>query len=110
MPTRVSFPAVAAPIVRPNKVMVTAVLALMTTFIVMTIDPCGDVAVGAAQLPVGGPLPLKAAVGVAVLAKNPDGKASVMLLPTDRAPPAVLVKEKVTAANVLPATRSDVAI
>ncbi len=45
--------------------------------------------------------------GVPVLEKKPDGYVSVMVLPVASAPPAVVVKENVAAADALPATRSD---
>jgi hypothetical protein len=48
--------------------------------------------------------------GVPVLEKKPDGYVIVMVLPVASAPPAVVVNENVAAADVLPATRSDVAI
>ena len=101
------LPAVAAPMVRPVTVTVTAVLAAIDwVAMVMTIW----VLVGAATVPVGGPLPLICNPGVPVLAKKPDGYVSVMLPPEPSAPPAVVVNENVAAAEVLPATRWDVAI
>ena len=108
------LPAVAAPMVRPVTVTVTAVLALIVEnevefigefAVVMTI--C--VSVGVATEPVG-PLPLICTLGDPALAKKPDGYVSVMLLPAASAPPAVVVKLNVAAAGVLPATRSDAAI
>ena len=63
------------------------------------------VSVGVATEPVG-PLPLICTLGDPVLAKKPDGYVSVMLLPAASAPPAVVVKENVAAAEVLLATRS----
>ena len=66
--------------------------------------------VGVATLPVGGPLPLICTPGVPVLEKKPAGYVSVILPPVASAPPAVVVNENVAAADVLPATRSDVAI
>ena len=101
------FPAVAPPMVRPVTVTVTAVLAATAAVaVVMTIS----VLVGVATLPVGGPLPLISTPGVPVLEKKPVGYVSVMLLPISSLPPAVVVNENVAAADVLPATRSDVAI
>ena len=101
------LPAVAAPMVRPVTVTVTAVLAAIDwVAMVMTIW----VLVGAATVPVGGPLPLICTPGVPVLEKKPDGYVSVMLPPEPSAPPAVVVNENVAAAEVLPATRWDVAI
>ena len=67
------------------------------------------VLVGVATLPVG-PLPLIYTPGVPVLEKKPVGYVSVMVLPISSLPPAVVVNENVAAADVLPATRSDVAI
>ena len=67
------------------------------------------VPVGVATEPVG-PLPLICTLGDPALAKKPDGYVSVMLLPEASAPPAVVVNDNVAAAEVLPATRSDVAI
>ena len=67
------------------------------------------VSVGVATEPVG-PLPLICTLGDPALAKKPDGYVSVMLPPEPSAPPAVVVNENVAAAEVLPATRSDVEI
>ena len=67
------------------------------------------VSVGVATEPVG-PLPLICTLGDPALAKKPDGYVSVMLLPAASAPPTVVVKVNVAAAELLPATRSDVAI
>ena len=103
----VELPAVAAPMVRPVTVTVTAVLAAIDwDAMVMTIW----VLVGVATVPVGGPLPLICTPGVPVLEKKLDGYVSVMVPPVASAPPAVVVNENVAAAPVLPATRSDVAI
>ena len=103
----VELPAVAAPMVRPVTVTVTAVLAPIDwVAMVMTIW----VLVGVATLPVGGPLPLICTPGVPVLEKKPAGYVSVILQPVASAHPAVVVNENVAAADVLPATRSDVAI
>jgi hypothetical protein len=65
--------------------------------------------VGVATEPVG-PLPLICALGDPALAKKPDGYISVMVLPAASAPPAVVVKLNVAAAELFPATRSDAAI
>ena len=65
--------------------------------------------VGVATEPTG-PLPLICTLGVPVLAKKPAGYVSVMVLLVTSAPPAVVVKENVAAADALPAMRSDVAI
>ena len=103
------LPAVAAPMVRPVTVTVTAVLTLAgiaAVAVVMTIW----VLVGVATLPVGGPLPLICTPGVPVLEKKPKGYVSVMVLPVASAPPALVVNDTVAAAGVLPATRSDAAI
>ena len=94
------LPAVAAPMVRPVTVTVTAVLAATAAPVVMTIW----VLVGAATAPP--PTPLIVAAGDPALAKKPDGYVSVMLLPAASAPPAVVVKVNVAAAEVLLATRS----
>ena len=67
------------------------------------------VSVGVATEPVG-PLPLICTLGDPALAKKPDGYVSVILLPAASAPPTVVVKVNVAAAELLPATRSDVAI
>ena len=97
----VALPAVAAPIVTPLSVTVTAVLAASIAVpVVMTID----VAVGATALLVAPPL--KATAGVALLAKKPNGYESVILPPAASAPPAVVVNENVTAAPVFPEIRS----
>ena len=98
------LPAVAAPIVKPVTVTVTAVLAATAAPMVTTIW----VLVGVATAP---PLtPLIVAAGDPLPAKKPDGYVSVMVLPMASAPPAVVVKLNVAAAELLPATRSDVAI
>ena len=98
------LPAVAAPMVRPVTVTVTAVLAATAAPVVTTIW----VSVGVATAP---PLtPLIIAAGDPALAKKPDGYVSVMVLPVASAPPAVVVNENVAAAPVLPAKRSDDAI
>ena len=101
----IELPAVAAPMVRPVTVTVTAVLAATAAVaVVMTIW----VLVGVATVP---PLtPLIVTAGVPVLEKKPDGYVNVMVLPVASAPPAVVVNENVAAADVLPATRSDNAI
>ena len=100
------LPAVASPMVRPVTVTVTAVLAATAAVaVVMTIW----VLVGVATLPVG-PLPLICTPGVPVLEKKPAGYVSVILPPVASLPPAEVVNENVAAADVLPATRSDVAI
>ena len=68
----VALPAVAAPIVKPRSVMVKVVFALMPAMaVVMTIA----VAVGAAQVAVMAFTEVApvATVGVAVVAKNPEG-------------------------------------
>ena len=101
-----TLPAVAAPMVRPVTVTVTAVLAAID-WVAMVMTIC--VLVGVATLPVG-PLPLICTPGVPVLEKKPAGYVSVILLPISSLPPAVVVNENVAAAGVLPATRSDVAI
>ena len=98
------LPAVAAPMVRPVTVTVTTVLAATAAPVVMTIW----VLVGAATAPP--PTPLIVAAGVPVLEKKPDGYVSVMLPPKPSAPPAVVVKQNVAAAPVLPAMRSDSSI
>ena len=67
------------------------------------------VPVGVATEPVG-PLPLICTLGDPALAKKPDGCVSVMLPPEASAPPTVVVNDNVAAAEVLPATQSDVAI
>ena len=98
-----TLPAVAAPMIRPVTVTVTAVLAATAAVaLVITIW----VLVGVATLPVG-PLPLICTPGVPVLEKKPAGYVSVILLPISSLPPAVVVNENVAAAGVLPATRSD---
>jgi len=64
--------------------------------------------------PVAALLPIKSAAirvsGLPTYVKKPDGYVSVMVLPMASAPPAVVVKENVAAADALPATRSDAAI
>ena len=100
----VASAALAAPMVKPVTVTVTAVLAVIAAVaVVMTIW----VLVGVATEPVG-PLPLIDTPGVPVSAKKRFGYVSVMVLPVASAPPAVVVNTNVAAANSLPATRSDV--
>ncbi len=102
----VEFPAVAAPMVRPVTVTVTAVLAAIDwAAIVMTIW----VLVRVLTLPVGPP-PLISTKSVPVLTKKSGEYLSVMVPPVASAPPAVVVNENVAEAPVLPATRSDTAI
>jgi hypothetical protein len=99
----VVLPAVAAPMVRPVSVMVKAVLAAsVVPAVVMTmqVTPGGLMGVKLAS-PVD-----KAPIGVALVAKKPEGYESVILLPAASAPPAVVVNENVAAAPVLPVTRS----
>ena len=101
-----SPPAVAAPMVRPVTVTVTAVLrAMVPAVTVMTIW----VAVGATMVPVVPPLIVTPKVPAEVV-KKPDGYVSVIVLLVASAPPAVVVNENVAAAAVFPATRSAVAI
>ena len=100
------LPAVAEPMVRPVTVTVTALLAAIAA-VAVVITIC--VLVGVAAVPVAPPLLMDTA-GDPALAKKPDGYVSVMVLPVASAPPAVVVNENVAAADVLPATRSDVAI
>ena len=100
----VKLPAVAAPMVKPVTVTVTTLLAATAAPVVTTIW----VLVGVATAP---PLtPLIVAAGDPVPEKKPDGYVSVMVLPLESAPPAVVVNENVAAAAVFPATRSAVAI
>ncbi len=100
------LPDVAAPMVNPVTVNVFAVDAAMAAVaVVITIS----VAVGVATLP-DGVTSLNTTSGDPEVAKKPDGYVSVMLLPAASAPPAVVLNDKVTAAFVLPATRSDAAI
>ena len=105
--TPVELPAVAAPMVSPVTVTVTALLAA-------TLPPSIEmmiwVLLGVPALPAGGPLPLTCTPGVPVLEKNPEGYVSVMLLPLPSAPPALVVNENVAAAPDFPATRSEGAI
>ena len=108
MVTPVEFPAVAAPMVRPVTVTVTALLPAIASVAMLTMI---RVLVGVATVPVGvTPPPLIVTSGVPVLEKKPDGYVSVMLLPLASPPPAVVVNENVAAADVFPATRSDAAI
>ncbi len=103
----VALSAVAAPIVKPIRVMMKAVLpASVVPAVVMMIDVALGGLMGVKLAP-----PLDTApVGVALVAKKPDGYVRVILLPTARLPPAVVVNENVAAAPVLPATRSASAI
>ncbi len=89
---------------RPVSVTVTAVLAASAVPpVVMTME----VAPGCAGVREAPPAE-SVAVGVAVVAKKPDGYVNVIAV--GPAPPAVVVNENVAAADALPATRSDVAI
>ena len=103
----VALPAVAAPMVRPVTVTVTAVLAGIAAVAVVMMT---WVLVGVATLPVGPPLPLICTWGDPWLAKKPGGYVSVILLPIASSPPKVGWNENVAAACVFPATRSAVAI
>ena len=95
------LPAVAAPMVRPVTVTVTPLLAATAAPVVTTIW----VLVGVATAP---PLtPLIVAAGDPVPEKKPDGYVSVMVLPLESAPPAVVLKLKVTDTFVLFTTRSE---
>jgi hypothetical protein len=92
--------------VRPVSVMVTAVLASIAGEFVLAIVMTMEVAPG-------GLMGVKLALptdtvpeGVGLVAKNPDGYVSVILLPAASAPAAVVVNENVAAALVLPETRS----
>ncbi len=99
----VVLPAVASPIVRPVSVMVKAVLAAsVAPAVVMTMEVAPGGLIGVKLAP---PVD-KAPVGVALVAKKPNGYESVILLPAASAPPAVVVNENVAAALVLPTTRS----
>ena len=98
------LPAVATPMVRPVRVTVTTLLAPTAAPVWTTIW----VLVGVETAPLL--TPLIVAAGAPVPEKKPGGYVSVMLLPDASAPPAVVVNEKVAAAELLPATRSDVAI
>ena len=104
----VALPAVAAPIVRPLRVMVKAVLAgIPATAVVMTMA----VAVGAAEVAVMVATdvePSALAAGAADAAKNPDGKLRVIFPLVERA--AWVVKARVTGTPALAATRSPAAM
>ena len=90
--------------VRPVRVTVTTLLAPTAAPVWTTIW----VLVGVETAPLL--TPLIVAAGAPVPEKKPGGYVSVMLLPDASAPPAVVVNEKVAAAELLPATRSDVEI
>ena len=91
------------PIVRPNKVTVTATLEKrVVPAVVITMEAEFGVPMGVKLLPAVDAAP----VGVAPEAKNPEGKFSVMVLATTRSPP---VNENVTVTLVLPTTRSRLA-
>jgi hypothetical protein len=99
----VALPAVAAPMVRPVSVMVTAVLAaIVAPAVVMTMEVAP-----------GGLMGVKLALptdtvpeGVGLVAKNPDGYVSVMLLPAASTDNALVMNENVATLEVLSATRS----
>ena len=91
------------PIVRPNKVTVTATLETrVVPAVVITMEVEFGVPMGVRLQPAVDTEP----VGVALEAKNPEGKFSVMVLAATRAPP---VNENVTVTLVLPTTRSTLA-
>jgi len=101
--TPILLPPLAPPIVRPESVTVTGVLAISVpldtvTTIVVAVD-------GAAEATADPPLN---ATGEATTpdAKKPDGYVSVMLPPAVNAPPAVGVKENVADESDFPTTRS----
>ena len=101
----VEFPAVAAPMVRPVTVTVTALPAGMLELEVVTtmnVLPPPKVGVPEDVTPLGATKPADVTA-----VKKPEGKDSVMVLPVASAPPAVVVNENVAAADVLPAKRSD---
>ncbi len=106
----VALPAVAAPMVRPVSVIVTAVLAaivgelLPAIVMTMKVSPGGLMGVKLALLTDTVP------EGVGLVAKNPDGYVSVMISSGLSAPFAEVVNENVAAAPVLPATRSPAAM
>ncbi len=103
----VALPAVAAPMVRPLTMTVTAALAGIVAVLVVMMT---WVLVDVATLPVTTPLSMKRTWGDPWFLKNCVGYVSVMLLPITSAPPAVVVNAKVAAAGVFHATRSVVAI
>ena len=96
------FPAVAAPMVRPDNVVVQVALAAIVCrlYVVMT---------RVVGLHDGMP-EMHPEIVIEEEATKYDGYVSVMLLPVASAPPAVVVNENVAAAPVLPATRSESAI
>ncbi len=102
----VLFPAVTGPSLSPVRVTTTSVDAATTAVAVVTTIAVADG--GAAQVPLTDPL--INTLGVAEPLKKPGGYVNVILLPMASAPPAVVVKLNVAAAELLPATRSDVAI
>ena len=101
----VLFPAVTGPSLSPVRVTMAFVEAATTAVAVVTTIAVAD---GAAEAPLTDPL--INTLGVAELLKKPGGYVNVMKLPMASAPPAVVVKLNVAAAELLPATRSDVAI
>ena len=103
----VELPAVAAPMVKPVRVNVTAVLAAIVWVAVVMTTELPPVIVGVPE-DVG---PLGATKPAPVTAvKKLDGNVSVMVPPVASAPPTVVVKDHVAAAVVLPATRSNAVI
>ena len=105
MVTPVALPAVAAPMVRPVTMTVTAVLAATVwEALVMT----NRLLEAKATVPPSTP-PIDTA-GVPELKKKLGGYVSVIQLPPASAPPAVVLNANVAAAAVFPATRSAVAI
>ena len=97
------LPPVASPMVRPESVTVTAVLAASAPLrTVTTIDVAVD---GAAEATAGPPL-TATLLATTPEAKKPAGYVSVMLPPAVNAPPTVGVKENVADEPAFPATRS----
>ena len=97
------FPPFATPIVRPERVTVTGVLATIVpldtvTTIVVAVD-------GAAEATADPPLTATVEANTPE-AKKPDGYVSVMLPPAVNAPPTVGVKVNVADEPDFPATRS----
>ena len=101
--TPVAFPGFRTPMVRPESVTVTAVLAASAPLrTVTTIDVAAD---GAAEATAG--LPLTATLlATTPAAKKPAGYVTVMLPPAVNAPPTVGVKLNVADEPAFPATRS----
>ena len=98
-------PPFAGPIVNPVRVMVTTELAGRAALVIWMTKTAEEIGNRTTPVP-----PLMKTAGTTDKTKKPEGYVSVILQPGASAPPAVVVKVNVAAADVVPATRSDDAI